>query len=89
MKSRGVRTETDKRKNRPIVLGCHDASLFKSVPKQSVYFIAFRSDADHLEIVSGGTSETLRASVAYPGEGMSECISPAGEKAITAAGPFV
>ena len=30
-------------------------------------FIVFKADADHLEIVSGGTSETLRASVAYPG----------------------
>jgi hypothetical protein len=30
-------------------------------------FIVFKADADHLEIVSGGTSETLSANVAYPG----------------------
>jgi len=31
-------------------------------------FIIFRAAADHLEIVSGGTSETLEASIGYPGE---------------------
>ena len=33
-----------------------------------VNFIIFRAVGDHLEIVTGGTSETLEASVAYPGE---------------------
>jgi hypothetical protein len=36
-------------------------------------FIVFKADADHLEIVSGGTSEALRASVAYPGEARVPC----------------
>jgi hypothetical protein len=38
-----------------------------------VDFIVFRADVDHLEIVSGGTSETLRASVVYPGEALVPC----------------
>jgi hypothetical protein len=36
-------------------------------------FIAFRADADHLEIVCGGTSETLRATVVHPGEAFVPC----------------
>jgi hypothetical protein len=36
-------------------------------------FIVFGADADHLEIVSGGTSETLRATVVHPGEARVPC----------------
>ncbi len=36
-------------------------------------FIVFRADADHLEIVSGGTSETLTATFVYPGEARVPC----------------
>jgi hypothetical protein len=36
-------------------------------------FVVFRADADRLEIVSGGTSETLRASVVYPGVARVPC----------------
>jgi hypothetical protein len=36
-------------------------------------FIVFRAVADHLDIVSGGTSESLKASVAYPGEARVPC----------------
>jgi hypothetical protein len=45
--------------------------LMARLPDESeagVNFIIFRAVADHLEIVSGGTSETLRATVVYPGE---------------------
>jgi hypothetical protein len=45
--------------------------LLSRLPDESeagVNFIIFRAVADHLEIVSGGTLETLEASVAYPGE---------------------
>ena len=36
-------------------------------------FIVFKADADHLEIVSGGTSETLGATVVHPGEARVPC----------------
>jgi hypothetical protein len=36
-------------------------------------FIVFGADADRLNIVSGGTSETLRASVEYPGKARVPC----------------
>jgi hypothetical protein len=36
-------------------------------------FIVFKADADHLEIVSGGTSETLRAMVGHPGQSRVPC----------------
>jgi|SRR5580704_2330826 hypothetical protein len=37
-------------------------------------FIDFEADADNLEIVSGGTSETLRATVVHPGEARVPCL---------------
>ena len=36
-------------------------------------FIVFRADTDRFDIIAGGTSETLRASVAYPGEARVPC----------------
>ena len=45
--------------------------LMARLPDESeagVKFIIFRAVGDHLEIVSGETSETLDASVGYPGE---------------------
>jgi hypothetical protein len=36
-------------------------------------FIVFKADANHLEIVSGGTSETLRAMVGHPGQSRVPC----------------
>jgi hypothetical protein len=50
--------------------------LIARLPDESeagVNFIIFRTAADHLEIVSGGTSETMKASVAYPGEARVPC----------------
>ena len=36
-------------------------------------FVVFRTGADHLEIVSGGTSETLKASVVHSGQARVPC----------------
>jgi hypothetical protein len=57
-------------------LKCAFRRLSARLPDESeagADFIVFKADADHLEIVSGGTSETLRASVVYPGEALVPC----------------